>query len=186
AHALFAVGKPQAAAAWIALIGDQAAQNAESAVAWRSVWPLGLLALPENAANWDPTHLAAWWQDLRASQPEDTASAVTAPGKAQMLYTLLETFGMPVDDAQWTALLDAPRRAGGGAPSAAVLRGLGRAATAHRTGEAVLLALIALGQDGPMASSPAVMGAVVSALISLGLEGDARALAIEAAIAAGI
>jgi hypothetical protein len=66
------------------------------------------------------------------------------------------------------------------------LLALGDAAAAGRRGETVLLSLTALGPAAPAESHPLALGYAVSALAAVGLGGDARALAIEAALAAGI
>lgn len=83
---------------------------------------------------------------------------------------------------------DAWRLAVGGAPRAldgAALRALQVAAERGRKGETILLALILLGRDGPAHADPAALGAALSALNRAGLGGEARRLAIEAALAHG-
>ncbi len=62
---------------------------------------------------------------------------------------------------------------------------LRNAAAARRIGETVLFALIALGDRGPALSDPGTLAEALLALRRIGLEGDVRALAIEAAIANG-
>ena len=59
-------------------------------------------------------------------------------------------------------------------------------ACSGRGGETVLLALLALGEAGPARADPLVLAAVLPALSAVGLEREARALAIEAAIARGL
>jgi len=66
------------------------------------------------------------------------------------------------------------------------LLALGDAAAAGRRGETVLLAVTALGAEAPAGSHPLALGYAVSALNAIGLGTDARALAIEAALAAGL
>lgn len=62
---------------------------------------------------------------------------------------------------------------------------LRNAAAARRIGETVLFALIALGDRGPGLSDPGALAEALAGLRRIGLEGDVRALAIEAAIANG-
>ena len=50
----------------------------------------------------------------------------------------------------------------------------------------VLLALLLLGENGPAAAGIATVGPVVSSLASAGLQEEARAIALEAALAAGL
>ena len=55
-----------------------------------------------------------------------------------------------------------------------------------RIGEIVLLSLIALGEGGPAEAEPIVLSKVIESLSVVGLEDEVRALAIEAAVAAGL
>ncbi len=56
----------------------------------------------------------------------------------------------------------------------------------RRFGEALLLSLIAIGDGGPGQAAPVVLGRVIGGLRAIGLEPEARALALEAAVAAGL
>ncbi len=71
-------------------------------------------------------------------------------------------------------------------PNAALLYALREASEMRRLGETVLLVLLVLGEDGPAQSHPMALNAALSGLMQAGLEREARALAIEAAIAKGI
>jgi hypothetical protein len=55
-----------------------------------------------------------------------------------------------------------------------------------RIGEIVLLSLIALGEGGPGQAEPIVLSKVMESLNVVGLENEVRALALEAAVAAGL
>ncbi len=61
-----------------------------------------------------------------------------------------------------------------------------RLALPPRIGEIILLALIALGESGPSQSEPIVLRKVLDSLKTVGLESEVRALALEAAVAAGL
>jgi hypothetical protein len=50
----------------------------------------------------------------------------------------------------------------------------------------VLLSLYALGDAGPGGANPIMLSRAISALRQVGLDSEARALALEAAIAAGV
>jgi hypothetical protein len=63
---------------------------------------------------------------------------------------------------------------------------LSEASQLGRLGETVLLALLALGEEGPGAAHPLVLHEVLSALAQVDLAHEARLLAIEAAVANGI
>ena len=60
------------------------------------------------------------------------------------------------------------------------------AASGERIGEIVLLSLVALGEGGPGLAEPIVLGKVMEGLSAAGLDKEVRALALEAAIAAGL
>ena len=72
------------------------------------------------------------------------------------------------------------------APNAALLYALDEASESRRIGETVLLSLIVLGPGGPGDSHAFALSAALTALARVGLEAEARGLAIEAALANGI
>jgi hypothetical protein len=71
-------------------------------------------------------------------------------------------------------------------PSAALWYRLQKATAAGRVGETVLLSLLALGNGGTAQASPMVLRAVIDALSGVGQAPAARALVMEAALAAGL
>jgi hypothetical protein len=103
-----------------------------------------------------------------------------------MVLSLLAALGDPIAPADWVPLLGLPQPAPPPAGSAPILVELTRAAAAKRLGETVLLALVGLEQGDRLTQNPAVLARAVSALCAVGLEADARALAVEAALASGV
>ena len=71
-------------------------------------------------------------------------------------------------------------------PQPAIWRSLEKAASGSRIGETVLLSLLAIGQAGPLQANPIVLRKVLISLRKIGMEKEARALALEAAIASGL
>ena len=71
-------------------------------------------------------------------------------------------------------------------PQPAIWRALENAASGLRVGETVLLSLLAIGQAGPVQANPTVLRRVLISLRKIGMEKEARALALEAAIASGL
>jgi len=71
-------------------------------------------------------------------------------------------------------------------PDPGLLFALSDAAAAHRIGETLLLALYALGPEGPGGCNPLALSRVITGLRQIGLDSEARAIAMEAAIAAGV
>ena len=101
-----------------------------------------------------------------------------------LLFVLSRALGQE-EALPWIGLArwgDSGARALGRLPS---LLALGDAAAAGRRGETVLLGATALGETAVADSHPLALGYTVSALSAVGLGSEARALAIEAALAAG-
>ena len=99
---------------------------------------------------------------------------------------LLEGLGHQVPDAAWWRVLDAsaePRiRKGDNRLRRAMLR----AAEANRRGETITLLLVAFGGETPNIKNAETTAAAVRALRLIGLETEARILALELAATAGL
>ncbi len=129
--------------------------------------------------------------DLANAPRGDAAASEGAPGDARLtapqktLLLALETgLGKPVDASDWAPLLAPPHS--GTMPSAAIWLDQQRASADRRVGETVLMTLL-LAHDGErLTQEPAVLARVVSSLALVDLEGEARALAVEAALDAGL
>lgn len=97
---------------------------------------------------------------------------------------LFEALGYPIPpDAQWALTANTT----GAVPSpeqSQALDAMAQAATQNRLGETILNALIALGQNGPDHAQGRTVSRVVKALVAVGLQEEARAIAIEAALGA--
>ena len=106
--------------------------------------------------------------------------------QASQLYSLLEALGEPVPLALWEKLVDAPPRTTVVMPNPVLWHRLESATRSGRVGEVVLLSLVTLGEGGPRQANPLVLGRVLSSLRAIGLTGEARQIAVEAAVAAGL
>lgn len=141
----------------------------------------------------DPATLAAQWPVAVASGTRAASfadlnawieSAATAkPAAAERALAALEALGEPVPNDRWRLLLMNPPPASP-APAATVLRALESAAEGGRIGEVISLSLQALGAIGPAESHALALAAALRGLKSAGLDREARALAVEAAIQA--
>ena len=167
--ALLATGEAEAAATWFA--------RADAAVAM-SLWPLMQIALPPEAMPLGAAAPGAWWR-AQAGLPADERSA-----RAALVFTLLEALGHEIAADDWEPLFEGRLMVATDMPAAALWRGLGAAAAAGAVGETVLMALLALGEAGPAGAHPTMLGAVVDALRRVGLEAEARSVALEAVLAA--
>jgi len=170
-RALYLAGRYETAGTWLELA--QASSDPKAVLAMPSLWTLASLAGGAESIVLDtPTGLGA--------EPDAGAASRTA-----RLMAVLEAFGASTGDA-W-AMLDTGGAADlGPMPDARLWFALGQAADARRIGETVLLALVALGPEGPAAANPLVLGRVLDSLRRAGLEEEARALAFEAAIGSGL
>jgi len=105
----------------------------------------------------------------------------------RVLVALSAALGQPVPPADWVRLPEASW-AGSGAPSppAAAWLDLAEAAQAKRIGETLLAAVIVAAPTGALPTDPVALFTAVSGLKRVGLDADARRLAVEAALAAGL
>jgi hypothetical protein len=158
-RALYAGGRPEAATPWLA--------HADPATA-----PL-LQALTQPAS-----------PDAKA--PRDAVAMVAGRDarQAAMLLSLMTALGLPVTPADWAPLLAAP--AGGALPCAALWLDQQQAAKGGRLGETVLATLILARAGDHLAAEPIILARAVAGLKEVGLDEDARALAVEAALGAGL
>lgn len=160
ARTLYRAGQYERAGAWLSVLRVDGQRNPESQAAYAALRPLMRLA----------------------GGPEPLAAGETLSGEQRLLlFVLSRALGQEEDLAVAEAaetpqpLVRLPR-----------LLALGDAAAAGRRGETVLLAVTALGAAAPAGSHPLALGYAVSALNAVGLGTEARALAIEAALAAGL
>lgn len=179
-RAMLAAGRPAEARAWFALVQDAAKTKEDAAKAEAALWPLVRLAAGDQAGPWEARRLKDWL--AAAVKPEDKA----AMDRAALLFTLLVAAGETVDAADWAPLMVDFKFQDAAMPAPSLWLGLRAASRAGRVGETILESLVMLGDRFPQASSPYVLAEALSALRAVGLGVEARALALEAALAAGL
>lgn len=145
-----------------------------AAEAMRALWPLATMADTQKALPWSPDTLDQWWQGQPAQGRQD---------RGALLFAILEAMGYQIPDAAWTRLLEGAPLKETAAPALPYWRALLMAARDKRLGETALLSLIAMGEGGPGKASPVMIGNVMTALGSVGLNAEARKIAIEALVA---
>jgi hypothetical protein len=127
----------------------------------------------------DDAVVRAWWTEM--------AGREGAVARATIVFSSLDALGMPVEPRLWRQVLAGATPAPAAAlPPTPLLVGLDRAGAAKRRGEAVLYALAALGEAGPAGAHPLTLSTALQSLKSVGLEAEARRMAVEAALAAGL
>ena len=179
-RSLFATGHSARAMAWFQLAASNADSNKEARAAWVALWPLAQLAAPEDGPEWKPDGLNRWWQSRSADKDEAARRTV------RVLFSLFESLGKPVGGALWRQLISDVKHEMTATPNAALWHSLRNASNGSRVGETVLLSLLVLTENGSGAINPLTLNAVIGALRGVGLDKEARALAVEAAIAAGV
>jgi hypothetical protein len=177
-RAALSIQDHELAKGWVALLSASALFNQESAAALASLMPLARLAGSSDAEKWQAAEIAAWWDRVKGQEG--------ARAQAALLFSLLEAVDEPVPPGLWDSLLDGPPRLNATVLQPAWWFRIESAAKGGRIGETVLLALIALGEGGPAQSDIVGLMRILTNLKAVGLKNEARTLAVEAAMAAGL
>jgi hypothetical protein len=176
-RALYAAGQFEAASAWLALGRQEAILNPQAATAVAALWPYSRLA--GDTAMTTAGSLASW--SGMGGPAGDTAQA----RRQSLLRAAFQALGEQ-DSLPWSTIATAADVPARPLPAAALLYALQDASESQRVGETVLLVLVVLGTAGPADSHVMALSGAIAALNRLGFEQDARALAIEAALANGV
>jgi hypothetical protein len=174
ARALYAAGQFDVAAKWMAA----GRANPEEAKAYAALWPLERLARGEDDRPAAAATFAAW--RTARELPTDQAERRTA-----VVLGVLAAVGERVPAAEWLTALDGALFTAGQPQPRPALKGLLHAASEGlQLGETVLLAAVSLVELDK--ADPDTIARAVAALRHVGLDKEARALAIEAALANGV
>lgn len=166
---LLLTGHPAEARYWFAVADPDTAHG---------LYPLARLAVGRDIA-WDGKQLAA---AIAAALKADSEGGAR---QAAIVLALLSAFDDPIGPADWGPLFARLPLASLDLPGAPIWFDLPRAGAGHRIGETVLLALVTAGEGGKLTAQPTRLGHAVEGLRVVGLEADARAMAVEAALSAG-
>jgi hypothetical protein len=176
ARAHYALNQQIDARAWMSAGRTfRPAAGAEGTAADVAAFPYEMIVSDKPPA-WDPTRFRLW------KQAQGPAAAV----KTSILLALLEGLDRAAPDEAWDGLAKVEIDPAASLPSPAVLRRLEVAAATERRGAAVLAALATFGDEGPAGSHPLVLGMAIAGLRHIGLQAEARALALDAAVGAGL
>ncbi len=179
-RALYAAGQSALAKGWLDVAESAAANDRDAAAAALTLWALARIADGDAGTAWNADKLAAWRGAAEAGKPEAAQARIAAA------LTLFDALGDPVIGADWQPLYKGPVAVTGTMPSPMAWFGLRLAAAEKRVGLTVLHALAGLGETELAKQNPVNIGIMVWALKTAGLERDARAVALDAAIAAGL
>ncbi len=133
-----------------------------------------LLAGVDGIARWNTASFNNWLQQM-ATDPDVAL-------KGAFLLTMMEVFGYTVSDADWDRLITLEQTHRQAQSNHSFENTLVTAATSRQKGKTVALSLLSMGSGDVSAVSLTTLRAVTSALMAVGLEDDARKIALEAAI----
>jgi hypothetical protein len=179
-RALYAAGENAAAKGWLQVAEAASANDRDAAAAALMLWPIARIADGDAAAPWSAERLASWRGAAEAGKAE------AAQQRIAVALTLFDALGEPVIGADWQPLYKGPVTVTGAMPAPMAWFGLRLAAAEKRVGLTVLYALAGLGEAELAKQNPVNVGIMVWALKTAGLERDARAVAVDAALAAGL
>ena len=179
ARAGMAGGNYKVASEWLALLGKTADLDFEASGSLLRLLPLIAVSgqpLPKPFMSSQATDV---WSGL-----PDTLSNKEKQIRASRLLVLLSAMGINIAEGAWKNLVNPEYiHTEESIPSSALRYQLINAAENNRVAEVVAISLIMLGSDGPSKSGLVSLNAVIRALRNIGLEDDARAIAVETAIA---
>ena len=174
-------GDSSTAQKWYDLVlGLSSEVNFEANRALISLWPLMVISDQNNVIPVNEDIINLWRQSLSQLPTEVQQQRI------DMLYGLLDVFGYSVPDVAWDiAFENAFELSTEAMPSNAVWRSFLVSARAGRVGETLALGLMVLGNGWVGDANISVLTSVLSVFRAMGLEEEARALAIEALIGKG-
>lgn len=189
ARALYALGRFDSALEWYEVAAGGAATDSDARMAADALWPLYRLAAEAAEDRWPEQRMEAWRVRLMERTQDQATEAAAARRVAQAqarLLSLLQATGDRVRVSDWAPLWDRLSGDGGFVPTAPRWHALAAAADELRVGEAVVLALMVLEGVAPEMASDAALYHAVESLRLVGLEAEARRIAVEAAVVGGI
>jgi len=178
AKASISSGEYVLASEWIALLGKSIDLDFEASGSLLRLLPLIAIAGQPLPKPFNSDQATDVWSGL-----SDTYSRLEKERIASRLLVLLSAMGIEIKSGSWKEVISPENIiVSENIPSTALRYQLHNAAKNNRKGEVVAISLIMLGNDGPNKAGLVSINAVIRALRSIGLNKDARAIAVEAAI----
>ena len=178
-RAAIAGGNYKLASNWLTVLGKTLDLDYEASGSLLRLLPLIAIAgqtLPKPFSKQQATDV---WSGL-----SDSFSREDKEKRASRLLVLLSAMGIESRQGAWKNIISSSNIfEKENIPATALRYQLRDAAENNRVAEVVSISLIMLGSEGPSKSGLVALNAVIRALREIGLETDARAIAIEAAIA---
>ena len=180
ARAFYSLDRPLPARGWMEILRLGEDSNPDLSVARDALWLLRFLTDPVEADEDHEIGLLNWL----AAHHRRSESHFAGIGTAGLM--LLEGLGHKVPDAAWWKVLDASAEPGTSKGDNRLRQAMLRAAEANRRGETIMLLLVAFSGETPDIENAETTAAAVQALRLIGLETEARDLALELAATGGL
>jgi len=177
ARALIGSGRIESGQSWLDLSEQYARTSIEAADVAAAMWPVKRQLQPTMMNRFTPLRFTRW---------EESRSPGRLAGDTVLILSTMSALGETVTASDWFSVMDRRTQVSTSIPAPHIWQGLALAAENGRTGEAIVLALLAMDGTGPAGVSPVVLAKVIESLRTVGLEEDARRLAVEAALVQGL
>jgi len=178
ARASIAGGNYILASDWLSLLGKTVDLNYETSGSLLRLLPLIAISGQSLPKPFNKEQATDVWSGL-----SDNINRVDKEKRASRLLVLLSAMGIEPKEDAWKDIISINNIYEKEIiPATAIRYQLLDAAKNKRIAEVVSLSLIMLGEEGPSKSGLVALNAVIRALREIGLNNDARAIAIEAAI----
>ncbi len=176
-----------AAAVWLSLLRQTAPNSLEASRMLSELWPILRMAEVSGSSPWSPGAMMAW-NDARNSSGD---SAELIREQLLLATTLLASLDETIPSEDIIFLLEQdgmmPALKPLSVPGMTAVLGLGRAAREGRKGEILLWSLLAFKEIGSVETIPVtLLQQIIPALRQAGFEANARSLALDTALAAGL
>jgi len=160
---------------WIEFANDKEKNNSQKA----SLWPLKMLMSKDVVLDFSSESFRNWWQSKK-----DMGAGFLF--KARTFFSLLNAMGATIPTELWAQVLDDGKPMMTSGPKSAERNALSQVSTNAHRGATVAMALIVLGEFGTIPENLYAAELSIKGLRDAGFNKDARAIAIEVAIAAGL
>lgn len=181
-RAFLVTGRQTEAMVWFETLKQGAQNNKKLSNELISLMPVARLSGFAGAMDWDLKNLTLWWK----TPTNDNKDIDATRNRAALLGAVFDALGNIVPNEYWVPLVAGPERLGVLAPHPALWFRLTAAAERAHVGETILLSLVIMGNGGPASMDPIVLHRLLTALRTVGLESEARDIALEAVVSAGL
>ena len=161
----------------------------EKALSWAVFGSTDAGASPRNLLNWltlidigAPESTIPNGAGLSTTE-EAAHAGQFSPDTLHRLVTILDALKYDVPIGLWNRASSAPQPKSGHLPETGVLSELQAASGNRQYGKVILYSIIALGRDGPPGAHMIALGDSIKAMSAIGLQDEARSIALEALFA---